>query len=301
MKRRTFHPRAAGPLSGSVGEVLGLSAEASALLVLNGAVYVGGRRVRTPQARVEPSQVVVVVLEESGRSALETSARPPVSVLYEDARVLAVDKPAGVLTQPSVGHAGDSLVDAVSARLGRTAGLVHRLDRETSGVVLFGKDARSTAALAAQFREGAIQKRYVAVTGPGLPARATVDLPLSKDPRRPGRFRATRAANGVPALTELERLYDAAFCLALLRPKTGRTHQLRAHLAALGAPIAGDTRYGGPAALADLAAERCLLHAWTVFVPAGQGMEALRVEAPLPQDIRAFFDRAGIDLRPGDE
>jgi 23S rRNA pseudouridine1911/1915/1917 synthase len=166
--------------------------------------------------------------------------------------------------------------------------LVHRLDRETSGVVLFGKTKVATSELAGAFRRGQVEKTYLAVTRPGLAREGSVDLPLSRDPSRPGRFRATRAAHGVPALTEWRLLFSGPFCLVELRPRTGRTHQLRAHLTALGAPIAGDVRYGGAKSLAGLPAERCLLHAWTLR------LGELRVEAPLPPDIQVFFDRAGV-------
>jgi 23S rRNA pseudouridine1911/1915/1917 synthase len=218
-------------------------------------------------------------------------------VLCEERHFLAVDKPAGATTQPSAGRVGESLVDAVSVRLGRPAGLVHRLDRDTSGVVLFGKDGPGTSALAALFRRGEVQKRYLAVTGPGLPAGGEIDLPLSKDPKRLGRFRASRAAHGVPAVTGYARLHDGAYCLVRLEPRTGRTHQLRAHLSALGAPIAGDTLYGGAAELDGQAVARCLLHAWSLRFPWEGG--TFEVTCPLPADLRRFFDDAGVE--PGEE
>lgn len=221
-------------------------------------------------------------------------------MLYEDAEVIAVDKPAGVSAQPTEGRVGDSLVDLVSARLGRPAGLVHRLDRETSGVTVFGKTAEATSALAAEFREGRARKRYVAATGPGLPPSGTVDLPLSKDPSRPGRWRATRAANGVPALTDFHTLFAGpAFCVVELLPHTGRTHQLRAHLTALEAPILGDARYGGAARAGGVEAARCLLHAQALELGHPRTGKVLRIEAPVPEDLRRFFDAAGVAVPQG--
>lgn len=304
MKRRTF--RVEGVLVGkavarAVADELGLPEPGARGLVEVGAVYVAGKRSRDANARLTAGQVVTVVLEEGGQSPLsETPPAPELRVLYEDADVIAVDKPAGVSAQPTEGRVGDSLVDLVGAKLGRPAGLVHRLDRETSGVTVFGKTAEATSALAAEFREGRARKRYVAATGPGLPPSGTVDLPLSKDPSRPGRWRATRAANGVPALTDFHTLSSGpAFCVVELLPHTGRTHQLRAHLTALGAPILGDARYGGAARAEGVEAARCLLHAQALELGHPRTGKLLRIEAQVPEDLMRFFLAAGVPAPSG--
>jgi 23S rRNA pseudouridine1911/1915/1917 synthase len=299
MKRRTF--RVEGPLVGravldAVASHLELPAADARRLVAVGAVYVGGRRARDVELRLAEGQVVSVVLEEAGQSPLEAApAGPALRVLFEDAEVLAVDKPAGITAQPTEGRVGGSLVDLASEYLRREAGLVHRLDRETSGVTVFGKTPRATSALAADFREGVARKRYLAATGPGLPPSGFVDLPLSRDPSRPGRWRATRAANGVPAETDFRTLHaGGAFCLVELLPRTGRTHQLRAHLTALGAPILGDARYGGAEEAGGLPAPRCLLHAQALEVRHPRTGRPLRLEAPVPGDLQRFFEAAGV-------
>ncbi|RJS16179.1 RluA family pseudouridine synthase [Corallococcus sp. H22C18031201] len=302
MKRRTFKAEQAGLAVGAaLASELGISPEEARRLVEVGAVYVAGKRARDAGARLGVGQVVTVVLEEAGTSSL--AAHVPalaLRVLFEDAEIIAVDKPAGINAQPSEGRVGESLVDRVSAYLGSEAGLVHRLDRETSGVTVFGKTARATSALAAEFREGQARKRYVAATGPGLPERGTVDLPLSKDPSRPGRWRATRAANGVPAETDFQTLHAGPeFCLVELWPRTGRTHQLRAHLTALGAPILGDSRYGGAKQAAGLAAPRCLLHAQALQLRHPRTGKPWLVEAPVPEDLRRFFLAAEVEPPSG--
>lgn len=249
----------------------------AAALLGRGAVYVDGRRVAKDQV-LAPGARVMVVLEESGRPvAAPTPAAPPLAVLYEDADVLAVQKPPFVVAQPTPGRVGDSMLDLASHYLRRPAGLVHRLDRETSGVMVFGKRPEATTRLAAAFREGRAKKVYLAVTQGGLPERGTIDLPLSRDPSRPGRWRASRAANGLPAFTTFERKLDAAVSVVELFPRTGRTHQLRAHLAGIGHPIVGDRLYGGPPG------PRCLLHAWRL------DLEGLLLEAPVPADFEPFF------------
>lgn len=301
MKRRTFRAEGARAVVEAVAAELGLPVEQARGLVEVGAVYVAGRRCRDSKARLTPGQVVAVVLEEGGHSPLaEAPAAPLFRVLHEDADVLAVDKPAGLNAQPTEARVGASLVDQVSGYLGREAGLVHRLDRETSGVTVFGKTPQATSALAAEFREGRARKRYVAATAPGLPESGTVDLPLSKDPSRPGRWRATRAANGVPALTHFRTLYAGPeFCVVELLPQTGRTHQLRAHLTALGAPILGDSRYGGAARAAGVEAARCLLHAQALELAHPATGAPLRVEALVPEDLLRFFTLAGVAVPQG--
>jgi 23S rRNA pseudouridine1911/1915/1917 synthase len=281
MKRRTFAVSSAGRIEAALREGLEVDRPAALQLVERGSVYLDGRRVKDAATRVGPGQTVMVVLEESG-TPVTTTAAPAValSILHEDQDVIAVDKPPGLTAQPTPGRVGDSLLDLVGRHLGRDAGLVHRLDRQTSGVTVFGKNPRATSALAAEFREGRAQKEYLAVTASGLPADGRVDLPLSKDPSRPGRWRATRAANGVPAETRFTRLGDdGAHAVVALFPQTGRTHQLRAHLAAIGFPIAGDSLYGGEGAT------RCLLHARRLVLP---GLH-LEVEAPVPPDLKAFM------------
>lgn len=273
MKRRALVVAAPSTLEAVLRLELGDRAQA---LLARGAVYVDGRRAREGGVGLRAGQKVLVVLEESGAPVEQRASAPPLEVLYEDEEVIAVNKPAGVTAQPTAGRVGDSLVDLVSTRLGRPAGLVHRLDRETSGVTIFGKVPKATARLAAAFREGRAEKEYLAVTRGGLPAEGVIDLPLSKDPSRPGRWRASRRANGVPALTHFTRLKDGAFSVVALFPKTGRTHQLRAHLAALGFPIVGDRLYGGPEG------PRCLLHARVLR------LDGLRLEAPVPADLAAF-------------
>ena len=306
MKRRTFQIAPAHPartLEEVLAAELGVAREEATRLVSVGAVYVAGRRSRDAGARPGAGQTVTVVLEEGGQSPLAAApaSAPALRVLHEDAALIAVDKPAGMTAQPTEGRVGDSLVDRVGEHLKRPAGLVHRLDRETSGVTVFGKTPEATSALAAEFRDGRARKRYLAVVGPvALAAEGTIDLPLSRDPSRPGRWRATRAANGIPALT-LYRVLAAGpdFTLVELLPQTGRTHQLRAHLTALGAPILGDARYGGASRAGGLEAPRCLLHARTLEVAHPDSGRPVCFEAPVPEDLARFLAAAGVEAPAG--
>lgn len=296
MKRRTLEVGSGSeglPVQRLVRQELQLADAEAKALIDRGAVYVDGRRCRDGGTRLRAKQKVTVVLEESGGSSLSApDASPSLVVLYEDDALIAVDKPPGLPAQPTPGGAL-SLLKLVSERLGRDAGLVHRLDRETSGVTVFAKTAAATRELARQFREGKARKRYLAAVKPGLAPAGRIDLPISKDPSRPGRYRATRAANGVPALTEYTRLFESAdHALVSLLPRTGRTHQLRAHLTALGCPIAGDLRYGGQEVVAGAPAGRCLLHAHALSVTSA-GAPRLFI-APLPADLARLFEADGV-------
>jgi 23S rRNA pseudouridine1911/1915/1917 synthase len=279
MKRRTFTVDKPSRIEAVLRGALAVAREEAIALVDRGAVYVDGRRAKDAAARVAEGAKVTVVLEESGSPVTAPAPRAAALwVLFEDSDVLAVNKPPGVTAQPTPGKVGDSLVDLASAYLRKQAGLVHRLDRETSGVTIFGKTPRSTSALAAAFREGRAKKEYLAVTGSGLPSSGVIELPLSKDPSRPGRWRASSTANGIPAETHFTRLSDnGAVAVVALFPQTGRTHQLRAHLAGIGFPIVGDRLYGGAEG------PRCLLHAHCLEI------DDMSVEAPVPEEIARYL------------
>lgn len=299
MKRRTFFTGEETMLLRAL--IVGLGAPEPELraMVERGAIYIEGRRVRNPRVVVPKGARLTVVLEESGQSVTgPRSEFAPLEVIFEDDDVLVANKPAGQNAQPTPGRVGENLLDAVSAALGRAAGLVHRLDKETSGVTVFGKHAEATRLLAAAFREGRARKTYLAVTSPNLPSEGVITLPLSRDPSRPGRWRATRRANGLKATTRFVRLAQADVAVVALFPETGRTHQLRAHLAGIDAPIVGDRLYAGPLgdgsgqALADSSGQalgdssgprRCLLHAWRLEI------DGRCWEAPIPQDMAGFI------------
>src|SRR5712692_347584 len=299
MKRRSLRVGSSDSgtgLEAFVSSKLDLEPGVAGRLVGQGSVYVQGKRCKNRDRVLRSEEQVMVVLSERGRSTLEPVSlqSPPVQVLFEDAALLAVNKPAGLDSQPSASRGGDNALDLIAARLR------HRLDRETSGVLVFGKTSQAAGALSDQFRRGSALKRYLAVTSSRLPESGTIDLPISKDPSRVGRYRATRSANGEPAVTHFRRLFASdQYSLVVLYPQTGRTHQLRAHLAALGSPILGDVLYGGPVELYQQPIGRTLLHAQGLQLAHPTSAERLCLEAPLPEDLAAFFNRSSVSAPTG--
>jgi 23S rRNA pseudouridine1911/1915/1917 synthase len=233
----------------------------------------------------------------------------PVSVLFEDEHLLAVDKPPGLVVHPASGHSQGTLINALLWRArdwgeGRRPSLVNRLDRGTSGVLLAAKTPAVHAALARILKRRETEKEYLAVAyGEVASEKGRIDLKILRDPVDFKR-RITSKKEGRDSLTLWERLAGGDG-LALLRCRllTGRTHQIRVHLESQGWPIVGDAMYGGPRwkGLADpRLAEACrdfprqALHAWRLaFVHPATG-ETMEIVAPVPEDIKGLLAAAGL-------
>ena len=209
-------------------------------------------------------------------------------VLYRDGLVLVIDKPAGVPVHAGPGGGPDLEQSFDSLRFGwrRPPALAHRLDRETSGCLVLGRRPKALRRLGRLFAAGRVKKTYWAwVTDAPPEDTGLIDAPLLKRSTRAGGWAMHVDERGKPAATRyrvLERREDGAARIEC-RPLTGRTHQIRAHLAYLGCPVVGDARYGGPAA------PRTLLHARAISLPLYEGREPVTAEAPLPADIEAFL------------
>jgi 23S rRNA pseudouridine1911/1915/1917 synthase len=249
-----------------------------------GAVWQGRRRLRRLSMPVEAGQLI-----ELNRETAPEQPLPVLRILYEDAALVAVDKPAGLPSQATLSSDRRDALAIASQQIGRELRTVHRLDAGTSGVLLLVKNHAAASALAAQFREGTARKIYRAICCGRLPHDAgQIDLPIQAD-RRPGSQRVS--VGGAPAQTDY-RLLAARGPLLLvdLRPLTGRTHQLRVHLSHLGAPVFGDVRYRGPRTIAlpdggFARADRPLLHAAELRVTHPVSGKALVLRADDPADF----------------
>jgi len=245
--------------------------------------------------------------EASGSSGPRSAeaALPELRVVFEDADLLAVDKPAGLPVQPGSGHERLHLTAMVAARhpspeaaLFRPAA-AHRLDLETTGLVLFGLSGQGLRGLTEAFREGKVEKRYLAiVAGIVEKQRDRIEMPLARVDAKDGPKMRVRAEGAKNAVTEYERLASGrASSLLELRLETGRLHQIRAHLAEIGHPVLGDPRYGERRCPPGLPKRRILLHAARLRLPHPTQAETLELEAR-PDSVFRRFEKA---LREGSD
>ncbi len=244
-----------------------------------------------------------------GRPRPETTARR-IKVMYEDHHVLIVDKPAGLLTQPTPERERDTLLERAGRYLAQTRGLatpyvgfVHRIDKQTSGVILLVCTPKALRPFQTLFRTHAIERSYLAVVeGIVKPARGLIDLPLVGD-RGDGRRGASRGDDaGVQAVTHYEVIEQFGTRASLLscRLETGRTHQIRIHLAEIDHPVVGDPVYGRKGRLRfPVPFPRQALHAQALGFIHPMSAQALRIEAPLPADLKDLI--AGLRERFGSD
>lgn len=273
-------------------------------LIKEGGVTVDGK-ISKPAYRVENGDQLVIVPPEP------PPADPPVlaekmalDVLYEDDQMAAVNKPAGMVVHPSLGHSSGTLVNAVLGRWPQTAevgelgraGIVHRLDKDTSGVILIAKTKSARRKLLAQFKARKIEKRYLALVH-GVPATPTgeIDAPIGRDPRQRNKMAIVRGGRESMTRYNVLQKFDDLTYLELF-PKTGRTHQLRVHLSFIKHPVAGDSVYGfrkdgrKSSLRGRLHLMRHFLHAESLTLIAPATGESVTIHAPLPPDLQAVLD-----------
>ena len=284
------------------------------------------RKVRVNGSRGRPEQVVregdaVVIRGDEERllaarpgQAAPSPATPTFRVLYEDADVLVVDKPAGLAAHPGTGIVGATLVEMAREYLRVPRDLAptefrpspaHRLDRDTSGVVVVAKTRRAMVGLGATFESGeGVRKAYLALVKGKMPRESgTIDLPLSEH-EQTARSKAIRGVNFQEAVTRwkvVSSMKEASLLSVAI--ETGRTHQIRRHLEAAGHPVAGDRRYGdfafNRAAKQRWGLTRMFLHAWRLKLPHPVTGAPLRLEAELPAALAEVLSRMNLAGPPG--
>jgi 23S rRNA pseudouridine1911/1915/1917 synthase len=271
-----------------VSRLGGMSRAAARSLIVAGGVTRDGIPVTTPRESVAAG-VLLAFEVPAGRPALEPAAMA-FDVVYEDADVAVVDKPAGVVTHPGAGETGTTLAAGVLHRWpgvrgvgaeGRW-GIVHRLDRDTSGLLAVALTAEAERGLRAAIKARRVSREYVTLVhgAPATPT-GTIDAPLGRDPARPTRMHVD--PSGRRAVTHY-RVEESLAGMTLLRVtlETGRTHQIRVHLAAIGLPIAGDRTYGKAAG-----SPRLFLHATRLVFAHPITGETIEAVSPLPADLAA--------------
>jgi len=243
-----------------------------------------------------------VSVQERAEPAPEPVPDAEFAIAYEDDHLIVVDKPAGVVVHPGQGHDRGTLVQALAGRVAggpdpARPGVVHRLDRDTSGLLVLARDETTHAALQQALRERRLTREYLALVEGRPPARSgTIDAPLGRDRRVRTRM-SSDTDNPREAIThfETERALDGATLLRV-RLETGRTHQIRAHLLAIGNPVAGDPEYGNPG---RFGLTRQFLHAARLGFEHPVSGETLNLLSPLPEDLaRALRQASGERADP---
>ncbi|MGH2807011.1 MAG: RluA family pseudouridine synthase [Actinomycetota bacterium] len=266
----------------------------------NGDVTVGGEIVRASYRLVLGDEIEGDIPDPD--IAPPEAESIPLELRYSDERVLVVSKPAGLVTHPARGHESGTLVNALLALEGNLSGrgsmrpgIVHRLDKDTSGLLLVARDDEAHAFFLAAMQDRAIDRHYLGLVRGHLPAPAgTIDAPIGRHPTR-WRIRAV-VGDGKPSVThyEVQAVTEEASLLAL-RLETGRTHQIRVHVAHLGHPILGDRVYGGVSELSRrLGLTRPFLHAVRLAFPHPDDDRIIEVDDPLPPDLERALNEAGL-------
>ena len=274
--------------------VPGLSRSAAHRLIEDGQIGLSHGSPR-PSRGVAAGEILTITLQEAPSQDIVAS-QTPIQIVYQDSDLMILDKQAGVPVHPSAGHRDDTLVNAILGHDPAIAGvgdrsrpgIVHRLDKDTSGLIAVARTPSSHAALARQWRDRIVVKRYWAlVNGRPRMAEGLIEMPIGRDQRN--RKRMAPALDGRPARTRYRTIHEfRGFTLLEVEIETGRTHQIRVHLAALGHPIAGDRLYGGGSGPQGL--KRQFLHACFLGLYLPSNGEYREFVSPLPSDLEAALD-----------
>ncbi len=285
--------------------LLGISRTAAATLVESGAVQVDGRVVRRRADALAEGQRLEAEVASLAVPAAALAPEPDValSVVLEDPDFVVVDKPAGVVVHPGAGHATGTLVAGLLARYPELAdlaertgedprrpGIVHRLDLGTSGLLVVARTPRAEASLRAQLAAHEVERRYTGLAEGSTEDRGLIDAPLGRSLRTPTKMAVRPGGReSRTAYVATRRFVEPTRTLLDLRLETGRTHQIRVHLAAIGHPIVNDPRYGR-ARERRLVEGRCFLHARELAFAHPVSGETVRVTSPLPEDLAELLE-----------
>lgn len=262
-------------------------------LIREGHVTVGGTRAKSSY-RIEGGETLVANIPDVVEAEI-AAENIPLDIRYEDSDLIVVNKPPGMVVHPSLGHAGGTLVNALLAHcpdLGgvggeRRPGIVHRLDKDTSGLIIAAKHDHALWQLQNQFKQRTVSKVYLTLVNGALqPPEALIDAPIGRDPRHRQKMAVITTGSGDarPAQTAFKALtYYPDYTYVECRPRTGRKHQIRVHMAYIGYPVAGDIIYGRRKDKLNL--KRHFLHAAELTFRRPSDGEEIHMTAELPEDL----------------
>jgi 23S rRNA pseudouridine1911/1915/1917 synthase len=260
-------------------------------LIEQGYVLVNGQMTKASQRLNEADRITVEVPPLPGRPLAESIS---LAIIYEDEDILVIDKPAGLTVHPAPGHPSHTLVNAILAHCPGLSmssepmrpGIVHRLDKDTSGLIVIAKNDFAREYLAAQFKRRAVTKGYlVLVKGRLSPQQGIIEAPIGRDPHR--RQRMAIVESGKEATTRYQvRKYLNTYTLVEVTPVTGRTHQIRIHLSAIGCPVVGDPIYGIKSAYLN----RQFIHAYRLGFRLPSTKQYREFTSPLPVDLEQALE-----------
>jgi 23S rRNA pseudouridine1911/1915/1917 synthase len=260
-------------------------------LIVQGYVLVNGQRTKASQKLDKVDRVTVGL---PPLPALPSAEPIPLTIIYEDEDILVIDKPAGLAVHPAPGHPSHTLVNAVLARCPGLAmsneltrpGIVHRLDKDTSGLIVMAKNDLAREYLAAQFKSRTVAKGYlVLVKGRLSPEQGIIEAPIGRDPHSRRRMAIVEAGKEASTKYQIRKYLDN-YTLVDVTPLTGRTHQIRIHLSAIGYPVVGDPLYGIKSAYLN----RQFIHAYRLGFRLPSTKQYQEFTSPLPMDLEQALE-----------
>ncbi|AKL97546.1 RluA family pseudouridine synthase [Endomicrobium proavitum] len=261
-------------------------------LIVGGKIFVNGKTV-LPSAKLKHGDVIEFEFAKEQTSGFIKPEKIPLDIIFEDADIIIVNKQPGIVVHPSYGHESGTLLNALTAHAKGKYNpyLVHRLDKDTSGLIIFAKNEKAKISISKQLQNRAVRKIYnAAVKGTIVENQGRIEAPLGRSPQNRKLMTVNPTAKKM-AITEFKVIARRdGYTLVEVHIITGRTHQIRSHMKYINHPVIGDAQYGGPETVDGKTYNRQMLHAYNVTFTHPRTCKTVKFFAPLPKDIKEIFD-----------